>query len=93
MKIWKRIADWFRPGSKAMVVGFYARLQDVLESRGFVRLPHQTPLEFAHATGFDEAVKITEKYNGVRFGAKELRDEEANDIENWLKDLETTKEA
>lgn len=90
--LWKRIAGWLRPGDKARIVGFYARLQEVLEEKGLIRKPHQTPLEFAYATGFDEAVRITEKYNGVRFGEKELSEEEASDIENWLRDLETTKE-
>lgn len=90
--LWKRIAGWFRPGGKAIVVGFYARLQDVLEEKGLIRKPHQTPLEFAYATGFDAAVKITEKYNGVRFGEKELSEDEASDIENWLKKLEATGE-
>ncbi|MCO6511900.1 MAG: DUF4129 domain-containing protein [Aridibacter famidurans] len=55
-------------------------------------MPHQTPLEFASATGFDEAVRITEKYNGVRFGEKELSEDESDAIENWLRVLETTKE-
>jgi transglutaminase-like putative cysteine protease len=90
--IWERIADLFRPGDKAVIVGFYAHLQDLLEAKGFVRKPHQTPLEFAYTTGFDEAIKITEKYNGVRFGGKELSDEEAGEIEKWFERIETTKE-
>jgi hypothetical protein len=35
-----------------------------------------------------EAVKITEKYNRVRFGEKNLSDVEAKEIENWLSELE-----
>jgi hypothetical protein len=31
------------------------------------------------------------KYNRVRFGEKDLSNDEAEEIENWLKDLETTK--
>ena len=90
LSVWKRIAGFFRPGDKAVVVAFYARLQDLLEIRGFVRKPDQTPLEFAYATGLDEAVKITEKYNGVRFGEKKLTDEESASIETWLERMETT---
>ena len=38
-----------------------------------------------------EAVKITEKYNRVRFGEKNLSRTDAEEIDNWLKDLETAK--
>lgn len=92
LAVWKRLAAWFARDQKAEIVGFYARLQEALEKQGLERKPHQTPLEFAYATGFDEAVKITEKYNGVRFGAKELSKDESDAIEGWLKDLETTNE-
>lgn len=88
LAVWKRIAKWFSRNDKARIVGFYARLQDVLEAKGLVRKPHQTPLEFAYATGLDEAVRITEKYNGVRFGAKSLSEDDSDAIENWLRDLE-----
>ncbi len=36
-----------------------------------------------------EAVKITEKYNRVRFGEKDLSKDESKEIENWLEKLET----
>ncbi|REJ78181.1 MAG: DUF3488 domain-containing protein [Acidobacteria bacterium] len=88
-QVWGRLASWFSRSDEAVIIGFYARLQDVLEQQGLVRKPHQTPLEFAYLTGYREAVKITEKYNGVRFGAKDLTDDESESIENWLKDLET----
>ena len=65
-------------------------MQKVLASKGFVREKHQTPLEFAFALNMPEAVSITEKYNRVRFGEKDLSNDEAQEIENWLKDLETT---
>jgi hypothetical protein len=34
-----------------------------------------------------EAVKITEKYNRVRFGEKYLTKKEADEITNWLDGL------
>jgi hypothetical protein len=63
-------------------------MQKVLASKGFTREPHQTPLEFAYDLKIPEAVSITEKYNRVRFGEKNLSNEEAEEIEKWLKDLE-----
>jgi hypothetical protein len=62
----------------------------LLEDKGFVREMHQTPLEFAHALGIPEAVKVTEKYNRVRFGEQYLRSDESNEIENWLDRIENS---
>jgi hypothetical protein len=62
----------------------------VLASKGFVREPHQTPLEFAYAVGMPEAVGITEKYNRVRFGGGELSGDEAAEIDGWLGRLATS---
>ena len=55
--------------------------------------PHQTPLEFAYAVGMPEAVNVTEKYNRVRFGEKDLSLAESDQIENWLKDISTARDA
>ncbi len=74
--------------NEATIVGFYERMQKVLASKGFTRKPHQTPLEFAFALNMPEAVNITEKYNCVRFGEKNLSKEEAEEIENWIEHLE-----
>ena len=56
----------------------------LLEQRGLVREPHQTPLEFAAATKLPEAVLLTKKYNSVRFGEVKLSIAERDQIENWL---------
>ena len=64
-------------------------MQKVLASKGFTRAAHQTPLEFAFALNMPEAVSITEKYNRVRFGEKNLSKDETQKIEDWLKDLES----
>ena len=69
-----------------------SQMQLVLASKGFTRAAHQTPLEFAFALNMPEAVRITEKYNRVRFGEKNLSKDEANEIENWLNDLAKNKE-
>jgi len=63
-------------------------MQKVLASKGFALAAHQTPLEFAFALNMPEAVFITEKYNRVRFGEKNLSKDESLEIENWLNKLE-----
>jgi hypothetical protein len=65
-------------------------MQKVLAGKGLIREPHQTPLEFAYALGMPEAVKITEKYNGVRFGTKVLSEGESFQIDQWLSDMEAS---
>ncbi len=71
-------------------MAFYERMVGVLEAKGFVREPHQTPLEFAFAVGMPEAVRITEKYNRVRFGERHLTHNESTEIESLLGSLEAT---
>lgn len=89
LKIWRKFAHWIKRTDEATrIIEFYERMQKVLASKGFKREPHQTPLEFAFALNMPEAVKITEKYNRVRFGEKDLSKDESKEIENWLKDLE-----
>jgi hypothetical protein len=86
LTIWQRLSRRFFGGPGASIVEFYERMLGVLASKGFIREPHQTPLEFAYAVGEPEAVKITEKYNRVRFGReKALSRDELAAIENWLK--------
>lgn len=91
LAIWQKLFAWLRQKNEATIVEFYERMQKVLASKGFVREPHQTPLEFAFALKMPEAVKITEKYNRVRFGEKNLSGEEAREIEDWLKRIEEEK--
>jgi transglutaminase-like putative cysteine protease len=87
LSFWQKIYFWVKDKNEKNIVEFYERMQKVLAMRGFTRAPHQTPLEFAFALKMQEAVNITEKYNRVRFGEKNLSDEEAREIEDWLKSL------
>ena len=91
LELWQRFIDWWKQKKQKSIVEFYERMQRVLASKGFRREPHQTPLEFAFALKMPEAVRITEKYNRVRFGEKNLSGEEAKEIENWLKKIEEEK--
>jgi hypothetical protein len=87
LKVWSKLWDRLFARRHASVVEFYERMQTLLAGKGFVRMPHQTPLEFAYATGIPEAVNVTDKYNRVRFGEKDLSETEAGDIENWLTEI------
>jgi hypothetical protein len=71
-------------GAETQIVEFYERMVTVLAERGLLRESHQTPAEFASQTGFTEAVKLTGKYNDVRFGKADLTASERDAIESWL---------
>jgi transglutaminase-like putative cysteine protease len=88
LDVWQRIYAWLKFRNETTIVEFYERMQKVLARRGFTRAAHQTPLEFAFALNMPEAVRITERYNRVRFGEKNLSRDETIEIENWLKTLE-----
>lgn len=90
--IWKRLFEWVKRKNDATIIEFYERMQMILANQGFMRQPHQTPLEFAYELNLPEAVNITEKYNRVRFGEKDLTNDEAVEIEKWLNLLENQTE-
>ena len=75
LRIWERLINWLKNKKETSIVEFYERMQKVLAGKGLTREPHQTPLEFAFALNMPEAVSITEKYNRVRFGEKNLSNE------------------
>jgi hypothetical protein len=84
LKVWRSIWNrlFARPNDSA--VEFYQRMQEILADKGFVRMPHQTPLEFAFTLGMNEAMKITEEYNRVRFGNYSLSKQRSDEIDTWL---------
>ena len=84
LKIWSRLVTRFSPRPKRSVIEFYEQMIRSLEERGLVRAPHQTPMEFARAVAIPEVIGITDKYNSVRFGKRELSPREREEIENWL---------
>ena len=88
--VWHRLWDRLFKKRHASIVEFYGRMQMILAGKGLIREPHQTPLEFAIELGMPEAVSITEKYNLVRFGGKNLSSDEAGEIEIWLNNIEAT---
>jgi transglutaminase-like putative cysteine protease len=79
---------WRRNKKNYSSIVFYERMTKALESRGLLRAPDETPLEFAASTGMPEATLLTRSYNRVRFGAHELTTAEAARIEEWLRRVE-----
>ncbi len=88
LKVWSRAWGRLFGRKRGSAVEFYERLQQLLADRGFIREPFQTPLEFAHAIDLPEAIRITELYNGVRYGRRGLSPEAEIEIENWLTSIE-----
>jgi transglutaminase-like putative cysteine protease len=85
---WRGLKLWRREPEGHSVIEFYERLTKVLAARGLRRAPDETPLEFAAATGLNEALQITRAYNSVRYGEHHLSTPEAAEIEEWLKRME-----
>lgn len=88
LALWGKFFSWLKQKNETSVIEFYERMQKALASKGFIRQSHQTPLEFAFELNMPDAVSLTEKYNRVRFGEKNLNDDEAIEIEKWLHNLE-----
>ena len=87
LAIWKRLWRSLFATPQASIIEFYERMLNSLAEKGFKREPYQTPLEFAYAVELPEAVMITEKYNRVRFGEKDLSADEASEIDSLLSRL------
>src|SRR6266700_136557 len=85
---WRGLEVWRTPQTDDHRVDFYERLSMLLEQQGLKREPHQTPLEFALASGVNEAHAITNAYNRVRFGEEKLSESERKQIEQLLSRLE-----
>ena len=85
---WRALKFWQKEGRQSSAIEFYERMTRSLAARGIERDSDQTPLEFAVIVGSPEALKITRAYNGVRYGARQLSKAEAEEIENWLHEIE-----
>jgi transglutaminase-like putative cysteine protease len=85
---WEKFLARFKRGEENQVIEFYGRMLEVLKEKGLTRPPYQTPVEFAGSLSIPEAMQITEAYNSVRFGEKNLTREERSNIEKWLSRLE-----
>jgi transglutaminase-like putative cysteine protease len=75
----------------AAVVEFYERMTEALASRDLRRRADETPLEFAQTVGTAEVLAITNAYNRIRFGARDLTSAEAAEVERHLINLEVNR--
>jgi hypothetical protein len=87
---WHKVRPWCRQQNEMPRVDFYERFEKLLEAKGRRREVHQTPLEFAAATGMNEADAITRTYNQVRFGGQKLSPAELGEIEQILASIENS---
>lgn len=88
LRLWQRMLTRFRNEANVSIVDFYERMLRILAEKGIVRESYQTPLEFAWTLGSSEAVNITEKYNQVRFGERNINQADAEAIRKWLANLQ-----
>jgi transglutaminase-like putative cysteine protease len=84
----RKLGEWRGANANRSAVAFYERMNRALAARGLRRESHQTPLEFAGALSMPEALLVTRAYNRVRFGAQELKPDEAARVESWLRRIE-----
>lgn len=91
LNIWKKFLSLFQKNNEIPIILFYERMTKALAKQGYIRKNYQTPLEFALDLNINEAVKITENYQRVRFGKQTLSNIEINEIETWLKLIEAEK--
>lgn len=91
LKVWAILSERFRVNRRRTNVEFYERMLRSLSKRGYVRRFDQTPLEFALVVGVPAAVDLTEKYNQVRFGEKDLSQDEKTEVENLLRSIQDGK--
>ncbi|HJQ27292.1 MAG TPA: DUF3488 and transglutaminase-like domain-containing protein [Blastocatellia bacterium] len=83
---WKRRGRARRDGRECAVM-FYEQML-AIASRGGLRKPaHQTPMEFAAASGSQAIHEITRLYNRVRFGGAALDESETRRVSELLSQL------
>jgi len=82
-----------RRHTAVVVVPFHARLLSLLETRGFVARPEQTPREFIddvvrrHPAAADHLITLCDAFYRVRFGGQVPSDEELTAIDERLRQL------
>lgn len=69
---------------------FYEQMLAIARRAGLFKHPHQTPIEFAEASGLAPIRDITALYNRVRFGGAQLDDGETRLVADLLGELKQT---
>jgi hypothetical protein len=94
---WRRFLVWpawrykrlARLDHKASAVLFYQQMLTIAARGGLVRQSHETPVEFAANSKFDEIQEITTLYNRVRFGSAALDEAEVRRVSRLLGEFRT----
>ena len=66
---------------------FYEQMLAIARRAGLFKHPHQTPIEFAEASGLAPIRDITALYNRVRFGGAQLDESETGRVSHLLAEL------
>jgi transglutaminase-like putative cysteine protease len=72
---------------KRSAVLFYEQMLAIAKRAGLIKQPHQTPIEFAEASGLAPIREITCLYNRVRFGGARLDRTETRRVGELLSEL------
>ncbi|MBI3654469.1 MAG: DUF3488 domain-containing protein [Acidobacteria bacterium] len=72
---------------RASAVLFYEQMLAIAARAGLRKLPEQTPMEFAAASGYLQIQEITTAYHRVRFGGAILDETESRRVSGLLADL------
>ena len=67
----------------------FEKMEALLKRYGHAREEHQTPMEFAVASGIPEAIELTDRYQYHRFGGRELTKKEALEFESLIAKIKT----
>src|SRR6185369_13297686 len=83
---WKR-RRLARRDERECAVMFYEQMLAVASRAGLIKPTHQTPMEFAAASGVEAIHEITALYNRVRFGGAALDEAETRRVSRLLAEL------
>lgn len=76
-----------RRNYRESAVLFYEQMLAISRRAGLLKQPHETPVEFALASGFAPINELTALYNRVRFGGRELDENESRRVADLLAEL------
>jgi transglutaminase-like putative cysteine protease len=85
LPMWRRRLK--RRDYRQSAVLFYEQMLAIALRAGLFKQPHQTPIEFAVASGLAPIHEITGLYNRVRFGGEQLNESETRRVSHLLAEL------
>lgn len=91
-RLCRRVIAWSRNRKTAATDAaavLFEKMETLLKRYGIKRQEHQTPMEFAVASGIPEAIELTDRYQFHRFGGRELTKNEALEFESLLAKIKT----